>query len=204
MANIPPGDFRLVLIDPRGQGTNVSDFLPFADQGFSIGLSNGRAWSEPHQIEQRLLELDALVEGMSQDQTTPFGVPKLEPDDGSWTRASGPLRVLVVLDFPTNFGGTTSRMLANILQRGPSAGIHPIVHVDMNETLPYGFNLADIERDATAIRWDGHRFVWQDPDFRRCWLELDAMPTGPLARKILDGARAPVGGSVSIVTSKAS
>jgi hypothetical protein len=203
VATVPPGELRLTLIDPRGQGQNVQDFLYFADQGLSIGLTNGRAWSESQQIEQRLHELAALVEGASQGQPSGFKSPLIQLDDPS-TKAPEPLRVLVVLDFPTNFGGTTSRLLTNILQHGPKAGIHPIVHLDLDEALPYGFNLADIEVAATTIGWDGRRFVWQDKGFRQCWLELDAMPNGPLARRILDGALEPVRHAVPIVKPKAS
>lgn len=203
VATVPPGELRLTLIDPRGQGQNVSDFLFFADQGFSIGLNNGRAWTEPQQIEQRLHELATLIEGASQGQAVGYSTPRIQLDDPS-TRAPEPLRVLVVLDFPTNFGGTSSRLLANILQHGPKAGIHPIVHVDLDETLPYGFNLADIECATTTIGWDGRRFVWQDKDFGRCWLELDAMPRGPLSKRILDGALAPVRHAVPILKPKAS
>ena len=203
VATVPPGELRLTLIDPRGQGQNVSDFLFFADQGLSIGLSNGRAWTEPQQIEQRLHELAALVEGASQGQTLGFKSPRIQLDDPS-NKAPEPLRVLVVLDFPTSFGGTTSRLLTNLLQHGPKAGIHPIVHIDMDETLPYGFNLADVEVAATTIGWDGRRFVWQDKDFRQCWLELDAMPRGPLAKRILDGALEPVRHVAPIVKPKAS
>ena len=203
VATVPPGELRLTLIDPRGQGQNVQDFLFFADQGLSIGLGNGRAWTEPRQIEQRLHELAALIEGASQGQSLSFGTPRIQLDAPS-TKAPEPLRVLVVLDFPTNFGGTTSRLLANIIQHGPNAGIHPIVHIDLDETLPYGFHLADIEFSATTIGWDGRRFVWQDKDFRQCWLELDAMLKGPLSKRILHGALEPVRHVVPIVKPKAS
>ena len=203
VATVPPGELRLTLIDPRGQGQNVQDFLFFADQGLSIGLSNGRAWTEPQQIEQRLHELAALIEGANQGQSAGFKSPRIQLDDPS-IKPPEPLRVLVVLDFPTGFGGTAARLLTNILQHGPKAGIHPIVHVDLDETLPYGFSLMDVESAATMIGWDGRRYVWQDKDFRQCWLELDAMPKGPLAKRILDGALEPVRHVAPIVKPKAS
>ena len=59
VATVPSGDLRFILIDPVGQGQHVGPFTPFADLG--IGIGEGRAWSEPHQIEQRLHDLVNLV-----------------------------------------------------------------------------------------------------------------------------------------------
>jgi DNA segregation ATPase FtsK/SpoIIIE, S-DNA-T family len=188
VATVPPGDLRFILIDPVGQGRNVAPFMPFADLG--IGLGEGRAWTEPHQIEQRLLDLVNLIEGAAEANAFPTLVPRLDA-----SRASGvaePCRVLVILDFPTNIGGATARLLQVIMQKGPDSGIHPIILVDGDQTVPYGINLLELEMMSTTLSWDGRRFVWQDPDFRSSWIELDKPPRISLAKQILRGVLQPV------------
>lgn len=188
VATVPPGDLRFILIDPVGQGRNVAPFTPFADLG--IGLGEGRAWSEPHQIEQRLHDLVNLVEGAAEANAFQTLVPRLDA-----SRASGvaePCRVLVILDFPTNIGGATARLLQLIFQKGPDSGIHPIMLVDADQTVPYGINLLEFETMATTLSWDGRRFVWQDPDFRSSWIELDKPPSVSLAKRILRSVIEPV------------
>jgi hypothetical protein len=181
VATVPPGDLKLILFDPRGQGQNVAPFTPFADLG--IGLGEGRAWSEPHQIEQRLYDLLTMIEGANDAQAFNALLPRLDS-----RRANGiaePTRVLVVLDFPTNFTAATARALWTLAQKGPAHGVHVLLHVDTDLSLPYGMNLLELEQGATTIGWDGRRFVWQDIDFRPCWIELEKPPKAPLAKKIL-------------------
>jgi hypothetical protein len=188
VATVPPGDLRFILIDPVGQGRNVAPFTPFADLG--IGLGEGRAWTEPHQIEQRLNDLVNLIEGGSHANAFQSLMPRLDA-----SRASGiaePCRVLVILDFPTHITGSTARVLTSIFQKGPSTGIHPIMLVDTDQPTPYGLNMPEIENSATTLGWDGRRFVWQDPSFRSSWVELDKPPKTALAKKILRGVAGPM------------
>ena len=110
-------------------------------------------------------------------------------------RASGiaePCRVLVVLDFPTNFTGATARLLWTLATKGPEHGVHLLLLVDGDQSPPYGFNLPELEQVSTTLAWDGERFLWQDPDFRSCWLELDKPPRAGLTQKILNEVRDPV------------
>jgi hypothetical protein len=181
VATVPPGDLRFILIDPVGQGQNVAPFTPFADLG--IGIGEGRAWSEPHQIEQRLHDLVNLVEGSAEADAFHALMPRLDA-----SRANGvaePCRVLVILDYPTNVGGATARLIQTILQKGPSHSIHPILMVDNDKPPPYGVNMLELEQFCTTIAWDGRRFVWRDPDFRSAWIEFDKPPRAAQARQIL-------------------
>jgi hypothetical protein len=97
-----------------------------------------------------------------------------------------------MLDFPTNVDGATGRLLSTILHKGPSHSVHPILMVDTDQTLPYGVNLHELELAATTLAWDGRRFIWQDPDFRSSWVDLDKPPRAPLARQILRGVQQAV------------
>ena len=124
-----------------------------------------------------------LVEGSAEADAFHALMPRLDA-----SRANGvaePCRVLVILDFPTNVGGATARLLATILQKGPSHSVYPILMVDDDKPLPYGVNLLELKQFCTTIAWDGRRFVWQDPDFRSAWIEFDKPPRAPIAKQIL-------------------
>jgi hypothetical protein len=183
IATVPPGDLRFILIDPVGRGQNVGPFLSFADRG--IGLTEGRVWTEPLQIEQRLHDLVNLVESAADMYAYQPLMPRLDA-----SRANGvaePCRVLVMLDFPTNVDGATARLLSTLIHKGPSRGIHPLVMVDPELPAPYGVNMLELEAASTTLAWDGRRFIWQDSDFRSSWVELDKPPKAPLAKQILQG-----------------
>jgi hypothetical protein len=188
IATVPPGDLRFVLIDPVGQGQNVAAFTPFAD--LQIGLGEGRAWSEPPQIEQRLHDLANMIEAGAEANAFQSMLPRFDP-----SRANGvaePCKVLVVLDFPTNVGGATARLLSQIMHKGPAHGVHTILHVDSEQSSPYGLNMLELEMHATTLNWDGRRFIWQDPDFRTSWIEPDKPPRVALAKQILRGVSQPM------------
>jgi hypothetical protein len=180
---------QFILVDPLGFGQQFAPFMPFADAG--IGLGEGRAWTEPQQIEQRLNSLVNLVDGAADVQAFRTMLPRLDT-----RRASGiaePCRVLVVLDFPTNFTGPTARLLWTLATKGPEHGVHLLLLVDDDQAPPYGFNLPELEQASTTLAWDGERFLWQDPDFRSCWIELDKPPrSSSLTQKILTEVRDPI------------
>ena len=181
IATVPSADLQFILIDPVGRGQNVAPFLPFADRG--IGLNEGRAWTEPLQIEQRLHDLVNMVESASEMHAYQQLLPRLDA-----SRANGvaePCRVLVMLDFPTNVDGATARLLSTLILKGPSRSVHPIVLVDTDQSAPYGINMAELEQAATTISWDGRNFTWQDSDFRTSWIEFDKPPKAPLAKQII-------------------
>jgi len=113
------------------------------------------------------------------------------PDSPRATTSTEPCRVLVMLDFPVNVTGVTSRLLSTTMQKGSAFGVHAIMLVDTDHPTPYGFNLHELEQVSTTVAWDGRRFIWQDPDFKSCWIELDKPPRGQLAKRILRGVQQP-------------
>jgi S-DNA-T family DNA segregation ATPase FtsK/SpoIIIE len=119
--------------------------------------------------------------------------PTLEDYNAVAGEVAEPYRILVVIDFPANFtpeaarGGPPGQYRR---QRPSLRRLHPGDRGHGDQPLPYGFNLADLERTATVIAWDGKRFVWQDPDFKDCLLEPDAPPPSDLFDRILSGVGA--------------
>jgi len=179
LATTPPGKLRFLLIDPQF-GQSVAGFV----RDLPEELTGGKAWFEAQHIEQQLAALSEHM-GMVIQKYLGNQYPTIEDYNAAAGEVAEPYRILVVIDFPANFTPEAARRLVNIAASGSRCGVYTLVTVDTTQPLPYGFNLADLERTATVIVWDGKRFAWQDPDFRDCLLELDAPPPSDLFDRIL-------------------
>ena len=173
LATIPPGKLRLLLVDPVGLGQNVAGFMHLAD--YVEELVGGKAWTEPTHIEQQLADLSAHMEMVIQKYLR-NRYATMEDYNAEAGEVAEPYRLLVAMNFPVNFDDTAARRLVSIATNGPRCGVYVLATVDTEQPLPHGFNLADLERTATVVAWDGQRFVWQDDDFRDATLEMDAPP----------------------------
>jgi len=182
LASIPPGKLRFTFIDPVGLGQNAAPFMHLAD--YDEQLVTGKAWSEPQHIEQRLADLTEHMENVIQQylRNQHATIEDYNTQAGEIAEA---YRVLVVFDFPVNFSETAARRLVSIAQNGPRCGVYAVVLMDTDKPLPYGFNPADLERNAEVIAWQDGRWVWQDEDFRECALELDVPPAAELFNRIV-------------------
>ena len=182
LATLPAGKLRFTAIDPLGLGQNVAPFMHLAD--YDEQLVTGKAWTEPQHIEQRLADLTEHLENVIQKYLrNQFAT--IEDYNAQAGEVAEPYRVLVVMDFPTNFSEAAARRLVSIAQNGPRCGVYAVILADTDKPLPHGFNLADLERVSTVIAWDGKRFVWQDEDFKDCQLELDTPPSAELFNRII-------------------
>jgi energy-coupling factor transporter ATP-binding protein EcfA2 len=183
LATIPAGKLHFTFIDPVGLGQNVAAFMHLADH--DDALVTGKAWTEPQHIEQRLADLTEHMENVIQKYLR-NQYATIEDYNAQAGEVAEPYRVLVTLDFPTNFNEVAARRLVSIAQNGPRCGVYAVMLVDTTKPMPYGFNLADLEQPSTVIAWDGNRFVWQDNDFKGCLLELDTPPDVQLFNRIVN------------------
>ncbi len=182
LATVSPGKLRFTFIDPVGLGQNVAGFMHLAD--YDEALVSGKAWTEPNHIEQRLAETTEHIENVIQKYLrTQF--PTIEEYNEFAGEVAEPYRFLVIFDFPVNFSEAAARRLVSISQNGPRCGVFTLVLVDTAQPAPYGFNMADLERVSTVLRWNGPRCVWEGPDFGQCQLDLDAPPDKDVTELIL-------------------
>jgi hypothetical protein len=197
LAAIPPGKLRFTFIDPIGLGQNVAPFMHLAD--YDETLVTGKAWTEPQHVEQRLADLTEHMENVIQKYLrNQFAT--IEDYNTQAREVAEPYRVLVVFDFPANFSEAAARRLVSIAQNGPRCGVYALILADTDKPLPHGFSSADLEQASTVIAWDGNRFVWQDPDFKDCLLELDTPPNAELFNRIVNivGAAAKEASKVEV------
>ncbi len=197
LATLPPGKLRFTFIDPVGLGQNAAAFMHLAD--YDETLVTGKVWTEPQHIEQRLADLTEHMENVIQKYLrNQFAT--IEDYNAQAGEVAEPYRVLVVFDFPANFSEAAARRLVSIAQNGPRCGVYAVILADTDKPPPYGFTLADLEGTCIVIAWDSKRFVWQDPDFKDCLLELDTPPDAELFNKIVNtiGAAAQEASKVEV------
>jgi energy-coupling factor transporter ATP-binding protein EcfA2 len=170
---VAPGALRFTFIDPVDLGQNVAPFMRLAD--YDEEMITGKAWTEPHHIEQRLVDLTEHMENVIQKYLrTQFTT--IEEYNSRAGEMAEPYRLLVVMDFPANFSESAARRLVSIAQNGPRCGVYSVILNDTKLRLPYDFNLTDLERVATVIAWNGINFHWLGDDFKDYLLELDSPP----------------------------
>ncbi|PZS04327.1 MAG: hypothetical protein DLM69_02020, partial [Candidatus Chloroheliales bacterium] len=182
LATTPPGKLRFTMIDPVGLGQNFAPFMKLAD--YDDQLVTGKAWTEPHHIEQRLADLAEHMENVIQRYLR-NEYQSIEEYNEKAGEVAEPYRVLAIANFPVNFSEAAARRLVSIAANGPRCGVYVIVTVDTEQPMPHGFVIADLERTATVIKHDGSRFVWDDDDFRDCQLELDSPPEPAMFDRII-------------------
>lgn len=189
LATVPAGKLRFVFIDPVGLGQTVAPFMHLAD--YDDTLVTARAWSEPHHIEQRLADLTEHMENVIQKYLR-NQYADIDAYNAQAGEVAEPYRVLVVHDFPANFSESAARRLVSVLQNGARCGVYAMVHVDPTRPMPHGFDLADLERNATVVVRQKGGFVWADswenPDerFDSCQLALDTPPPSALFNQIVN------------------
>ena len=197
LAGTPPGGLRFTFVDPVGLGQSVAGFMGLADHDES--LVTGKAWAEPHHIEQRLADLTEHMENVIQKYLR-RQFATIDDYNREVGELAEPYRLLAVFDFPTNFSAEAVRRLVSIVRNGARCGVCTVLLVDAETPPPPGLSLDDLKDATTVIAWEGERFVWQDQDFGACRLELDDPAPDALQARIVDavGAAARAAGSVAV------
>ncbi len=183
LTSIPPGKVRFTILDPVGLGQNFAAFMDLADHDDLLVTS--RIWTETAHIEQRLADLTAHMENVIQKYLRDR-YPTINDYNAMAGEVAEPFRILVVANFPTNFSADACRRLVSIVQNGPRCGVLTLITVDRKQPMPEGFQLSDLRQAGVRLTWDDGRFVWDDADFGRFPLTLDAAPDAALAARLLD------------------
>src|SRR5205085_729275 len=145
-------------------------------------LAGGCAWTEPEDLEQKLVELIGHMSGIIQKYLR-NEFASIEEYNANAGEVSQPYRVLVAFDVPAGLTEAALQRLLAIMQAGPRCGVYCIVLLDPARALPEGMDRNLFRQFASTIVWDGTRFVWDDETFCGCALELDAPPDLAFSRR---------------------
>ncbi len=197
LTSVPPGKVRFTIVDPLGLGRSFAAFMHLADQDEALVTS--RIWTEPAHIEQRLADLTAHMETVIQ-KFLRNQFASLEEYNAQAGEVAEPFRVLVVANFPANFGAEAVRRLASIVSSGARCGVATLITVDPTLPLPSGFSLAELERHGARLVWDEARYRWVEPELGRFAFRLDAPPEPDFTTRLLleVGRRAQEAGRVEV------
>ncbi len=194
---MPAGKVRTTIIDAVGRGENFSAFMHLGDHDEK--LVDYRIWTETVQIDERLNNLTLHMENVLQkylrNQFETLAEYNVQAGE-----VAEPFHFLVVAHFPVNFSEDGARRLVSLASAGARCGIYTFVMVDMNQPMPHGFNLADLENVCTCLHWQKDkapltpdpspargegRFVWQDTDFGSFPLALEKLPSAERCTELL-------------------
>ena len=173
LTGLPPGRARFTIIDPVGLGQSFAGFMHLADHDES--LVNGRIWTSPEQIEQRLADLTDHMETVIQKYLR----NEFETID-DYNRQAGelaePYRFLVIADFPNGFEGEAWRRLLSVAKTGARCGVYVMVLRDTRQPLPGTMHIEDLESVSVNLVRENGRFVWKDDVYQQFPLALNAPP----------------------------
>jgi DNA segregation ATPase FtsK/SpoIIIE, S-DNA-T family len=179
---IPPGKVTFTLIDPVRLGQSFSSVMHLAD--FEENVVNRRIWTEPAEIEERLLELNSHMEKVIQ-----MYLRNEFRDIVDYNREAGRIaekyHFLVLADFPANFTDTAMRRLMKIAASGARCGVYTLIHWDKRHAFLPGFEAKDFLQNAVHLL--ALRSGVAVPRFagKEVTVELDRPPEPELATRFL-------------------
>jgi S-DNA-T family DNA segregation ATPase FtsK/SpoIIIE len=187
LTSLPPGQVRFTIVDPIGIGRNFGAFMHLAD--FDEALVTNQVWTEPRQIEERLADLSAHMEKVTQKYLR-NEYATIEEYNAVAGEVAEPYRVLVIADFPSRFDEEAAARLAAIAAGGPPCGVLTLVALDRDRPLPPGFNMGDLREHSTRLSWEDGRLAWDDPEFGRYPLAVDLLPPAEVTTRLIHRAGA--------------
>src|SRR5262249_17409401 len=96
-----------------------------------------------------------------------------------------PFHFLVVAHFPVNFSEDAARRLVSIASAGARCGINTFVIVDKKQSVPHGFNIADLENVCTILDWQKEKLGWEDKELGMFPLTLEKAPPAERCTEML-------------------
>ncbi len=178
LACLPPGRVRLTLIDPVGLGQSFAGFMRLAD--YDDALVNGRIWTQPDQIEQRLSHMTEHMETVIQKYLR-NEYPTIDDYNAQAGELAEPYRFLVVADFPSGFGPDALRRLTAIAATGARCGVYVLLTCEKNLSGEAATALEKLSSRSVTLQQTPTGFTWQDEVFGKFPLALDR----PLAETVL-------------------
>lgn len=166
-----PGALRLCLVDPRGAGSNLVDFLrlPAVLRGDLIA-------SRPEEVAKLLESLVTHITSVIQTRLL-NQYPTIAEYNVAKPELAVPYHLLAWVDLPAGLTDRALELLRTILQNGPRAGVNLLASFNPTLTAPRNFDANQLLAAGLTLRQTGpHRFSWNDPDFSAYPVVCDELP----------------------------
>ncbi|MGC8559082.1 MAG: FtsK/SpoIIIE domain-containing protein [Phycisphaerae bacterium] len=180
---LPPGRARFTLIDPVGLGQSFAGFMRLAD--YDDALVNGRIWTQPDQIEQRLSHMTEHMETVIQKYLR-NEFPTIDDYNAQAGELAEPYRFLVVADFPSGFGPDALRRLDAIAATGARCGVYVLLSSEREQSGDAAVTLDKLLSHCVVLTQAEGGFQWRDDIFGKFPLTLDTSPTETVMTTLLD------------------
>ncbi|MEM1026795.1 MAG: FtsK/SpoIIIE domain-containing protein [Planctomycetota bacterium] len=183
----PPGQVRLTLLDPVGLGESFAALMHLAD--YDERLVNDRVWSEPPQMEQRLVDLTDHMSMVIQKYLR-NDFQTIEAYNTQAGELAEPYRFLVMADFPHGLSDDGLARLVSIATSGARCGVFVILLRDTRQPLTHSIS-EDLHRECVTLRRErlnpGETAGWRivDEVFGDFPLTLDQAPSDQLCTKLI-------------------
>lgn len=201
LTTLPPGRARFTLIDPVGLGESFGGFMHLADH--ADGLVNGRVWSEPAHIDQRLTDLTDHMGQMIQKYLR-NDYASIDAYNAQAGELAEPYRFLVVADYPHGFSAQAVSRLNSIAASGARCGVFVLVLHDPRRELASA-QADDLRRHCVlvthaAVDGGAAAWRWRHPVCERFGFTPDAAPDEALMTDLVGrvGRAAVAAGRVQV------
>lgn len=182
LAAAPPGRVEFTVMDPVELGQNFAGLMHLAD--FEERLIDGRIWTQPAQIEERLAALNEHIEKVTQMYLR-NEYETIAAYNERAGRIAEKYHFVVIADFPANFTESAARRLLSIAASGARCGVYLLVHWDRRRAAPPGFVGEELAKACVRIEAAGREARLADDPLPAARLALDPPPAPDLANSLL-------------------
>ena len=182
LAASPPGKVSLTIIDPVALGQNFAAVMHLAD--YEDNVINGRIWTQPTQIEERLADLNEHMEKVIQMylRNEYETIAEYNAEAGNIAEK---YHFVVVADFPANFTQTAVRRLHRIAASGARCGVYTLIHWDQRQVSPPDFFPEELRKASVVVATPGNQLELTNPAAPRATVVLDTPPLPDFATELL-------------------
>jgi len=182
LATSPAGKLSFTIIDPVKLGQNFATVMHLAD--YEDNLINGRIWTQPNQIEERLAALNEHMEKVIQMylRNEYQTIAEYNVDAGNIAEK---YHFVVIADFPANFTESAARRLIRIAASGARCGVYTLIHWDHRHATPPDFFPEELRKSSVCVTCEGERCVLSHPALPRTRVLLDSPPDPDFATEFL-------------------
>ncbi|MEY2408884.1 MAG: segregation ATPase FtsK/SpoIIIE, family [Verrucomicrobiota bacterium] len=179
LSTAPAGRLSFTVIDPVGLGQSFSGVMHLADH--AEHLINGRIWTQPAQIEQRLADLNEHMEKVIQMYLRNEYATIAEYNEQAGNIAEK-YHFVVVADFPSGFTDAAARRLLSIAASGARCGVFTLIHWDRRQPMPQDFVPEELRKSSVGVTSSkGSEWILTGKFLPGTTLRLDAPPAPEFA-----------------------
>jgi DNA segregation ATPase FtsK/SpoIIIE, S-DNA-T family len=183
LATAPAGKLSLTIIDPVKLGQSFPAISHLAD--YEENLINGRIWTQPNQIDEKLAELNEHMEKVIQMYLRNEYETIAEYNVQAGNIAEK-YHFVVIADFPASFSETAVKRLLRIAASGARCGVFTLIHWDHRHIAPPDFFPEELRKSSVCISaTDNGQFILSHPALSRAQVLLDAPPDDDFATEFL-------------------